>query len=109
MVGTPEQLKGLYGVIEAIVILNLLDAVLTLGWVHTGLAGEANPLLQSLVYDHAVLFIAMKLTLGAVGAWLLWQHRYRAFAVIGAFAVFMAYYAVLLQHLRIACSVDLFI
>jgi hypothetical protein len=106
---TPDQLKWLYGVIEAIVVLNLLDAVLTIFWVHTGLAQEANPLLQPLVHHYAALFIAMKITLGAVGAWLLWQHRHRAFAVIGAFTVFTAYYAVLLQHLRLACLVALFI
>jgi hypothetical protein len=108
-VATPEQLKWLYGVIEAIVVLNLLDAVLTIFWVHTGLADEANPLLHPLVHHHAGLFIAMKITLGAVGAWLLWQHRHRAFAVIGVFAVFTAYYAVFLQHLRLACLVALFI
>ena len=91
-VATPEQWQWLYSVIAAIVILNLLDAVLTIYWVHTGLADEANPLLQPLVYHHAVLFIAMKLTLDAMGAWLLWQHRHRAFAVIGNFSVFVAYY-----------------
>jgi hypothetical protein len=108
-VAAPEQWQWLYGVIAAIVILNLLDAVLTIYWVHTGLADEANPLLQVLVSHHAVLFIAMKIVLGAVGAWLLWQHRHRAFAVIGAFSVFVAYYAVFLQHVRLACAVALLI
>jgi hypothetical protein len=99
----------LYGVIEAIVILNLIDAVLTVCWVHNGLAREANPLLQPLVYHNAVLFITTKLALGAVGAWLFWQHRHRAFVVIGTFSVFTVYYAVFLQHLRLACTVALLI
>jgi hypothetical protein len=38
---------------ETIVILNLLDAILTMLWVHTGLAHEANPLLEPIVYRHA--------------------------------------------------------
>jgi len=109
VVGTPDQFKWLYGIIEAIVILNLLDAVLTIVWVHTGLGREANPLLQPLVHHYVVLFIAMKIALGSLGAWLLWECRQRAFAVIGTFSVFMAYYAVLLQHLRMAFLVDLFI
>ena len=103
-VATPEQWQWLYGVIKAIIVLNLLDAVLTICWVHTGLADEANPLLQVLVHHHAVLFIAMKIVLGAVGAWLLWQHRHRAFVVIGTFSVFVAYYTVFLQHLRLVIS-----
>jgi hypothetical protein len=109
VVGTRDQFKWLYGVIEAIVILNLLDAVLTIFWVHTGIAREANPLLQPLVHNHVLLFIAIKIALGSLGTWLLWEHRHRAFVVIGTFSVFMAYYAVLLQHLRIASFVDFFI
>jgi uncharacterized membrane protein len=108
-IGTLEQFRWLYGIIEIIVILNLLDAVLTIVWVHTGLGRELNPILQPLVSHHVRLFIVMKIALGSLAARLLWEHRHRAFAVIGAFVVFLAYYAAFLQHLRLACFVGRFI
>ena len=106
VVGTPNQFRWLYGIIEAIIILNLLDAVLTMFWVHTGVAQEANPLLQPIVHKHALLFITVKIALGSLGTWLLWQYRHRALAVIGTFVVFIAYYAVFLHHLRFASFLE---
>ena len=109
VVGTPAQFQWVCGIIRAILILNLLDAILTMLWVHTGLAQEANPLLKPIVYHHALLFITVKVALGSFGTWLLWQYRHRALAVIGTFSVFIAYYAVFLHHLRFACFVERFI
>ena len=106
VVGTPDQFKWLYGIIEAIIILNLLDAVLTMFWVCTGLAQEANPLLQPIAHNHALLFIIVKIALGSLGTWLLWQYRHRALAIIGTFFVFIVYYAVFLHHLRFASFLD---
>lgn len=109
VVGTPDQFKWLYGIIETIVILNLIDAVLTMLWVHGGLAHEANPLLEPIVYRHALLFIIVKIALGSLGTWLLWQYRHRALSVIGTFSVFIVYYAIFLHHLRFACFFPRFI
>jgi len=109
MVGTADQFKWLYGIIETVVILNLIDAVLTMLWVHSGLAHEANPLLESIVYQHALLFVIVKIALGSLGTWLLWQYRHRALSVIGTFLVFIVYYAICLHHLRFACFFPRFI
>ena len=108
VVGTPDQFRWLYGIIKAFLILNLLDAVLTIVWVQTGLAREGNPLLEPLVSHHAMLFILTKTALGSVAAWLLWEYRHRAYVVISAFSAFIAYYAVLLQHLRVAIGFEYF-
>lgn len=82
--------------------MNLVDAVLILAWVRAGFANEANPLLDEIVEEHAMFFVLGKLALVFLGTTLLWMHRERPLAVVGIFAAFMVYYAVLLHHLRFA-------
>jgi formate hydrogenlyase subunit 3/multisubunit Na+/H+ antiporter MnhD subunit len=67
-----------------------------------GLAREANPLLDELVNGHAVGFVAVKLGLVGLGSWLLWHYRRRPTAVVAIFIAFLAYYFLLLYHLRFA-------
>jgi hypothetical protein len=99
-VGTPEHFRWLDGVVKTVLVLNLIDAVLTLLWVRLGLAREANALVRDLVEQHALAFVLVKLALVGLGSWLLWRRREHPLAVIGIFAAFLAYYAVLLLHLR---------
>ena len=103
-VGTPRQFAWLNGVVRAVIVLNLVDAVLTLLWVRAGLATEANPLLSSIVADHALLFVLGKLSLVSLGTLLLWRRRDHPLAVVGIFAAFVTYYWVLLIHLRYASN-----
>jgi len=100
--GTGEHYRWLHGIVKALLILNLLDALFTLYWVRSGHAEEANQLLADLVEHHAVLFVLVKTTLVCGGSWLLWRKRDRAFAVVSIFVVFLAYYGVLLMHLSYA-------
>jgi hypothetical protein len=99
-VGTPQQFRWLGGIVKAVLILNLLDAVFTLIWVRAGLAREANALMRELVNEHAVLFVVTKLGLVSLGSLLLWRWRERAGAVVAIFLAFLAYYLVLLYHLQ---------
>ena len=85
---------------KTVLVLNLFDAMFTLFWVRAGLAVEANALMRSLVNEHALLFVTIKLGLVSLGSWLLWQRREHAGAVIGIFAAFVVYYLVLLYHLQ---------
>jgi hypothetical protein len=103
-VGTPEQFRWLHGIVKAVLILNLIDAVLTLIWVRGGLATEANTLIDELINESALGFIAIKLSLVGMGSWLLWQQRRRPAAVVGIFTVFLAYYGILLYHLQYASA-----
>ena len=96
----PKQLRWLNGIVIAVIFLNLADAVFTLVWVRAGLAKEANILLKSLVEEHAVAFVAVKFTLVALGSYVLWKYRSHPLAVIGLFSIFLAYYILLLYHLR---------
>jgi len=100
IVGRPHQFRWLYGLIQVILILNLLDAVLTLFWVRTGLAEEANAFLQLIVNGHAVAFVAAKTTVVSLGCLLLWKRRDHPLAVIGLFVAFIVYYCLLLHHLH---------
>ena len=102
IVGRSHQFRWLHGLIQVILILNLLDAVLTLLWVRTGLAEEANAFLQLIVNGHAVVFVAAKTTVVSLGSLLLWKRRNHPLAVIGLFVAFIVYYCLLLHHLRFA-------
>ncbi len=104
-VGTPEQFRWLYGLLQVVLILNLIDAVLTLSWVGTGLAREANVLLQTLVNEYPMIFVITKMALVSLGAWLLWHRRYHPLSVIGLVAVFVVYYGLILHHIRFASFV----
>jgi hypothetical protein len=99
-VGTEQHFEWLAGIVKAVLILNLFDAVFTLFWVRAGLALEANALMRTLVNEHAILFVVTKLGLVSLGSWVLWRRRTHAGAVIAIFVAFIAYYLVLLYHLQ---------
>ena len=101
-VGTAEHFGWLQGIVKAVLVLNLLDALFTLVWVRSGLAREANPLIDQLANEHAVGFVLVKLALVSLGSWLLWQHRERPAAVIAIVAAFLTYYLILLYHIQYA-------
>lgn len=101
-VGTPVQFRWLAGIVKTILILNLFDAILTLAWIHSGFATEANPLLATIVVENAVMFVVGKISLVSLGTVLLWRHRERPLAVIGIFGAFLVYYAILLYHISFA-------
>lgn len=103
-VGTKEQFGWLAGILKVVVVLNLIDAVLTLFWVHAGRATEANPLLADLVVDQPLLFLLVKMGLVIPAAFVLWRNHQRPTAVVGIFGVFIVYYWLLLYHLQ---SMDL--
>lgn len=101
-VGTRQHFRWLHGLVQVVLLLNLLDAIFTLFWVKAGLAVEANVLLKSAVEDHPVAFVMIKISLVSLGSLLLWKRRHHALAVVGLFVVFLVYYYILLHHLRFA-------
>src|SRR5512145_463477 len=94
-IGTPQHFHWLEGLVKALLVLNLLDAVFTLFWINVGLAREANALMRDLVHNPPVAFVAVKLGLVALGSYLLWARRRSSSAVIAIFAMFFVYYLVL--------------
>ena len=99
-IGTPQQFAWLRGIVMAVLVLNLLDAVFTLFWVYAGLAREANPLLRDLIEASPLAFVGIKLGLVGLGSALLWRHRKRPLAVVAIFLSFLIYYGLLLWHLE---------
>jgi hypothetical protein len=99
-VGTPQQFHWLEGLVKALLVLNLLDAVFTLFWINVGLAKEANALMRDLVHNHPIAFVTVKMGLVALGSYLLWARRRSPSAAVAIFAMFFVYYLVLLHHLR---------
>lgn len=97
-VGTQQHFRWLEGIVKVTLVLNLLDALFTLVWVSSGLATEANPMLQTLVRERPIVFVGAKLALVGLGSLLLWRLRQRPLAVIAIFVGFIAYYALLLVH-----------
>ena len=98
-VGTEQQFKVLWWLLSVTLILNVIDAMFTLNWIQRGQAQEANPLMEIIV-SSPILFVCVKTALVNFGCYLLWKRHRRPIAVIGIIAAFLAYYAVLLHHLR---------
>jgi type VI protein secretion system component VasF len=99
-IGKPHHFRWLRGIVWAMLVLNLADAVLTLVWVRHEMAEESNPLLAELVHKQPVLFLLVKMGLVGFGSTLLWRFRKRRLAVISIFVCFLVYYFVLLYHIR---------
>jgi len=98
--GLTHRTASLYFMVVALVLFNLADAVLTLLQVHGGLATEANPLFGDLVSEGPVRFMAAKVALVSLGAWLLWRRRAHPWATLGICVSFMGYAALIAYHLQ---------
>jgi hypothetical protein len=92
----------LWWLVQGLLVLNLLDGVLTLIWVRTGIAVEANPLLADLVQANGMAFMAVKLAFVSACVLVLWRLRTRKLAVAGLVLSFGVYSTLFLYHLGIA-------
>lgn len=97
-VGTRLQFQWLKWVLGIIFLLNAIDGVLTVFWVLSGNASEANPLMDHLIAVNPVVFMVVKLVLVALGSYLLWRVRHKRAAVVAIFILFMVYYGILVIH-----------
>jgi hypothetical protein len=105
VVGTPQHFRWLLGIVYAVLVLNVADALFTLLWIRGALASEANPLLHELAHGRPSLFLAVKLALVGLASWLLWRNRERPLAVVFIFVAFGVYYALLLAHVGFLAAV----
>jgi hypothetical protein len=81
---------------STIIIFNLIDAALTLAVVHSGAAGEANPLMASALAWGSVWFMVVKLGLVSLCVMLLWRLRHRRTAGFALLASATGYTVLLL-------------
>jgi hypothetical protein len=85
------QPKMLARLASAILVLNLVDAILTLFLVTAGLAVEANPLMETALSQSPLAFMAAKLSLVSLGILFLYrmrQHRFAAGAIVASVIVY---------------------
>ncbi len=99
-VGNARQFGWLRGIVALVLILNLLDAVLTIYWLTAGRAEEANPVMAWFLGYGEVPFVVAKIAVVSLASYGLWRWRRQPIAVVGVFVVFLAYYFLLLYHLR---------
>jgi Ca2+/Na+ antiporter len=98
-VGTPAQYKWLTTVIVTLFVFNVMDGILTVFWVYSARATEANPFMEDLVHRKPVLFMIVKMSLVTAGSVMLWIYRRRPFAVVMLFLMFVVYYYIILYHM----------
>ena len=69
---------GLTSLLVLLFIFSVLDAFFTLMWIQSGLAIEANPILNELVKDGPFSFVATKIALTGLGCIGLYRARHHS-------------------------------
>ncbi len=96
------SLPSFEGGLRIVLILNLFDALATLGWIEAGLATEANPVMAGALEGGPAAFILSKVALVTLAAALLWRFRKQAFARIALIPVGLLYALVAGSHVGYA-------
>lgn len=78
--------------------LNFLDAVFTIYWVRNGFASEGNHLMASLLDMGDLPFLAVKISVGAIAALVLWNWRNLKLAKFGLGLVLILYVGLMGVH-----------
>ncbi len=94
----------LFRLAVAVLLLNLLDGVLTLALVSSGLATEANPLMAQALGQSAFHFMAFKISLVSLSVLLCWRLRERRIACLAIYAAAATYGLLGIYHIK---SIDL--
>ena len=93
-----QQKAGM--LLAATLVFNLIDAVLTLALVSSGLAVEANPIMAFFLEVGPLTFMAAKIALVSLGVGVLWHFKRYQLALVGTLAVFGIYTTLLAYHGR---------
>lgn len=79
-------------------LLNFFDAVLTLFWVRNGFASEGNHLMAKLLDIGDFPFLAVKLAVGFITAFVLWRWSEKKLAKIGLTLALTVYVGLMGVH-----------
>ena len=97
---TSLKKSGLVGIAAAaLLILNLLDAIFTIGFIQLGAAEEANPLMALPMADGPLAFMLIKLSLVSLCVTLLWRLQKHKSAIAGIFAGATVYGCLVAYHI----------
>jgi len=83
----------------AVIVLNLADAIFTLVYVHTGMAREGNPVMESALGGGSLTFMVTKLALVSLCVLLLVRLRARPAASAALVGSAIAYSWLFFYHL----------
>jgi len=96
------QEEALENALRLVVLLNLMDALYTLAWVHWGWASEANPVMAGAMDMGPAIFILSKIALVSLSVHVLWSNRDKLLARISVIPLALLYAFVGGQHLGFA-------
>ena len=82
-----------------ILVLNLFDASFTLLYTTSGLAIEANPLMEQVISRSPLQFMLIKTALVSLGLLLLWRLRWQRMAKLAIVGSALAYSVLIVYHL----------
>lgn len=80
-------------------VLNLLDALLTIVWVRSGVATEGNQLMATLLDIGNAPFLGVKIAIGVVTSIVLIRSRHHALARYGLAVALAVYLGLMVIHL----------
>jgi len=78
--------------------LNLIDALLTIYWVRNGIVTEGNQLMATLLDIGDLPFLAVKVAVGGVTAFVLWRWRNMRLARYGTALALVVYIGLMGVH-----------
>lgn len=83
--------------------LNLLDAQLTLLWIRMNVATEGNALMARLLDHSQLMFLGVKVAIGAGAAYILYRFAHLRLARHGLTAALAVYVALMFVHAATGC------
>lgn len=99
--------------LSALLVLNAVDASLTLLWIQIGAAQESNPLLACVAHANPLHFMLIKVSLVSLGVLLLRRCSTSAMAIaavgvgLTAYVTVCAYHCLFAARLGVACCLGL--
>jgi hypothetical protein len=83
--------------------LNLLDAKLTLLWIHLHVASEGNALMARVLQHSELTFLGVKVAIGAIAAYILYRCAHLPLARHGLTVALAVYVALMFLHAATGC------
>ena len=95
---TPRAKAVINILLPVLVLLTLIDLTATVFWVSSGIATEANPLLEAVIQKSFLLFALVKISLAYFGILILRHHKKKKIVFDLAMAAVFVYLGVTAWH-----------
>ena len=95
---TPRARAVINILLPVLVLLTLIDLTATVFWVSSGIATEANPILEAVIQKSFLLFAFVKISLAYFGVLILRHHKKKRIVFDLAMAAVFIYLGVTAWH-----------